>query len=233
MYSFRLTIVVLSALAISAQCRRMTSIPKVTARGVGNRSYRTSIAIIRLGVQAENRTAAVVQRQLALSSARLVRFLQQQRVQKLSTAGIFLRPVFSLNGRTRRITGYTGSNTVTFETPVELAGAILDGAVRSGATRINRVSFRGAPNVVRAARQMAIRDAVRMAREEALIAADALGFGLRHPIMLEITDSFFPAPVSAGRFAAMDGGRGRRAATTQIIAREQSVVARVRVEYAI
>lgn len=209
-------------------------IPCVTARGVGNRSYKTSIASVRLGVQVEGRTANAVQRQLARASATLVRFLRRQRVQKLSTAGIFLRPVFNFNVRPRRITGYTGSNTVTFETPVSRAGPILDGAVRSGATQIQSVSFRGTPAVVRAARRMAIRDAVKMAREEAYIAADALDRDPLRPIKVEITDSFFPSPVSAGHsFARMARIRRGPAPMTQIIAREQSVTARVLVKYAI
>ena len=205
------------------------------ANGVGERSLPTTIAVVRLGVEAQAKTAVEAQTKIAAASNRLVKYLQGQNVDKLETAGVSLFPQFNFNVTPRQITGYRASNTVSFEVAVGRAGVILDGAVANGATNINGVSFKASPAATAKARKQALTDAVNNAKMEATAAAIAAGRKLGRASFVSITDSFSPGPVesNAGFGAGSGSGAARSAAapSTQIIARDQVVSARVSITY--
>lgn len=197
--------------------------------GVGRRTVPATIATITLSVEKEGPRPTATQRRVARTTARLVRYLRAQRVQKLRTLGVSLFPIFTFVNNTRTIRAYRGSNTVSFQVPVSRAGALLDGGVSNGATRIGGVSFMAAPAAARRARKAAVRAAVKMARYEARCATRAAGVELGRALKIQVTDSFFPAARNVRRFA-----RSRSVAremNTPIEAGEQTITARVMVTF--
>ncbi len=205
----------------------------ISANGVGERALTTTIAVVRLGVEAEDKTAVGAQTKIAAASNKLVAFLKSRNVQKLQTTGVSLNPQFNFRVTPRQLTGYRASNTVSFEVAVDKAGAIIDGAVKNGATNINSVSFKATPAATAAARKQALTDAVKNAEMEARAAATAARRLLGKATTISIGGSFSPGPISAQRSfaAASGGGGGGGAPPTQIIARDQIVRASVSITY--
>lgn len=203
------------------------------SNGVGERSLPTTIAVVRLGVESEGKTAKEAQTKNAAASDKLTAYLKTQNVQKLQTTGVSLQPQFNFNVTPRQITGYRASNTVSFEVPVARAGTILDGAVTNGATNINGVSFKATPEATAAARKLALADAVANAKMEASAAAAAASRRLGAASVISIVDSFSPGPVSARANFGVESASARSAdaPTTQVIARDQIIRARVAITY--
>lgn len=223
-----------TASIVNCQATMMKNV--IVATGVGKRSFKTSIAVIRLGVRKEGGSAGVVQQMMASSSSRLVSYLKSQQVNKLQTTSVYISSVYNYRVSPRKITGYTGTSTLSFEVEISRAGVILDGATRNGATQISSVSFRGTGQVSTNARRHAIVDAVHRARIEVLTATAALRRSLGPPIHIKITDSYIPQPLRAPVQRSMVAVPGRPSAppppTTPIIAQEQTVRAYVTVTFA-
>src|SRR4028118_159608 len=107
----------------------------VTGRGV--ESIQTTKTQVQLGVEVQGKSATGVQQDAARRSTSVVELLRSRNVEKLQTTGIRLNPVYSYENNTQRLTGYSATNTVSFQLPTEQAGTLLDDAVKAGATRIN------------------------------------------------------------------------------------------------
>lgn len=196
----------------------------VVVTGTGSVGVMTTIAVIRLGVEAEGATAGVVQAKLATDANRLVKFLQSQPgVTKLQTTGISLNEQRNFRTTPPTSLGFRGSNTVSFETAVTDAGKLLDAAVKNGATTISGVAFKATDTVLEKAREEAIRLGVANAKREAGIAAMAAGRRLGAAKTITINDGFTAAPRFA-RFAA-------DASSSPVLPQEQQVTARVTIEF--
>lgn len=204
----------------------------ILVQGVGRRSVETSIAVVRLGVEAQGPTSAAVQKTIAEKSTTLVDFLEQKNVMKLRTTGVSLFAQFNRKNPPT-VTGYRGSNTVTFEVEVTKSGAVLDGAVENGASQISGISFKPTAEVSKAGRDDALKDAVAAARSEAMTVAMASGISVGRALRVEVTDNFFPKETASKSFAPAAGGAGSGAAppTSQIIGGEQIITARVSITY--
>lgn len=147
----------------------------------------------------------------------------------LATFGYSLRPEYSSNNnqRTREIVAYTALNNVraTIE-DVDAVGRLIDVAIGAGANRVSSISFYASDT--EAARTEALAEAVRSARAEAQVIAEALGYSLGPP--LEINggaDRPVPRPYQAEAMVSM------RAADTPIEAGDQTVTANVSIRFAL
>lgn len=176
---------------LSKQCCREAG-GTISVTGAGRRSFPTSIAVIRLGIEFSAKTAGEVQQKVANLSKDLTDYLMLQNVDKLMTTGISLQAQRKYDVTPPVIKGYSGSNTVSFEVPFTSAGAILDGAVRNGASQISGISFKATPLVSGKARNQALRDATVAAHREARVVARTLGVPLGKPKTVTITDAFSP-----------------------------------------
>ena len=154
----------------------------VVSTGVGKRSYRTSIAMIRLGIRKTGRIANEVQEEFSKASSKLVEYVKSQKVDRLTTNAVNHFPSYDYRSNPRTVTGYTGSNTLSFEVPVDRAGIILDGPVNNSATTVSSFSFRGSGEVSSHPRLYSVRNAVIRARIEARTAVLSLGKMLGNPV---------------------------------------------------
>lgn len=202
----------------------------ISVTGVGRRNIRTTIAEITLGIIQVGPTAPMVQRALARKSSRLLSYLRQQKVSRLQTRGVILSVKFNFSTSPPQVVSYQGSNTVRFEMTVSKSGIILDGSVRNGATRINSVSFKASRTSTNRARNAALRDAVKMARMEAITMASATRKRLSRALTVRVIDSFFAEPIKSRQ--SFQRSRGLKSnSIIAVIGGYQTVTARVMITY--
>lgn len=151
---------------------------------------------------------------------------------ELETFGYSLRPEYQTTDdrRTREIVAYVAINNVRATTSdVDAVGRVIDTAIGSGANRVAGISFFASDT--QAARNEAMAMAVRDARAEALVIAEALGYELGPP--LEVNGgSQRPRPVTLDEGMAVAMERAQ-AAPTPVEAGDQTVTANVSIRFAL
>jgi uncharacterized protein YggE len=197
----------------------------LTVTGRGTEMAATSLAQIRLGVEAQGKTANEVQQEVARRSNSVVTLLKARNVERLETTGINLSPTYRYDSGTQTLTGYTASNIVSFRIATEKAGSVLDEAVKAGATRIDSVSFVASDAAIATAHKAALRKATQNAQEQADAVLSALGLVRRDVVNIQIGGAFTPPPRPV--FAEADALKQAAAAPTPVIGGDQQVEASV------
>jgi uncharacterized protein len=197
----------------------------LTVNGQATIEVPTSLTQVSLGIEVQGRTAEEVQEEVARRSSALVTLLRSRNVEKLQTTGVNLYPLYNSDGNTPRITGYTGSNIVSFRLATDKAGTLLDEAVAAGATRIDGISFIASDEAIETARQQALRAATQDAQSQADTVLSALNLTRREIVNVQVSASTpAPQPIVMGalesRVAAID-------ASTILVGGEQQVYAYV------
>jgi uncharacterized protein len=180
---------------VAAQEKRL--VRTITVTGRGTEAIPTTITVVRLGVEAQGKTANEVQEQVARRSTSVVNLLKSRGVDKLQTTGINLSPVYRYDNpaNTQTLTGYTASNTVSFRIATEKAGSLLDDAVQSGASRIDGVSFVATDEAIAAAQKQALRKASQDAQEQAESVLSALNLTRKEIVGIQINGAYTPEPL--------------------------------------
>ncbi|WP_421656127.1 SIMPL domain-containing protein [Leptothermofonsia sp. ETS-13] len=197
----------------------------LTVTGRGTEMAATSLAQIRLGVEAQGKTANEVQQEVARRSNSVVTLLKARNVERLETTGINLNPTYRYDSGTQTLTGYTASNIVSFRVATEKAGSLLDDAVKAGATRIDSVSFVASDAAIATAQKAALRKATQNAQEQADAVLSALGLVSKDIVSIQIGAAFTPPPRPV--FAEIDALKKAAAAPTPVIGGDQQVEASV------
>jgi uncharacterized protein YggE len=185
----------------------------LTVSGRGVETISTTLSQVSLGVEIQGKTAEDVQKEAARKSSAVVALLKNRNVEKLTTTGVRLNPVYSYSNNVQRITGYAASNTVSFRIPTDKTGTLLDDAVKSGATQINGVSF------------IASDEAIASAKEQAEAVLSSLGLQQKEIVSIQVNGATPPppSPVLYRAEAKLTGAD----ASTPIVAGEQEVQASV------
>ncbi|MBD1940625.1 SIMPL domain-containing protein [Microcoleus sp. FACHB-68] len=216
----------LISLTLAAPAMAQEQPPRtLTVTGRGVESIPTTLTKVQLGVEVQGKTAAEVQEEVARRSSAVVELLKSRNVEKLETTGITLNPVYSYEGNVQRLTGYAGTNTVSFRLDTPSAGSLLDEAVKAGATRIDGISFVAADSAIAVAQKQALREAVEEANQQADAVLSALNFTRREVIGIRINDAA-PPQIPIINYAVM-AERADKAASTPVIGGEQQVEASV------
>ncbi len=203
----------------------------LTVSGRGTESIQTTIAQVRLGVEAQGKTAGDVQAMLAKRSNAVVTFLKSRNVQKLETTGINLNPVYSYDNNKQVLTGYSGSNMVIFRTASDAAGDIVDQSVKSGASRIDGVNFIATDEAIAAAQKTALRRATQEAQAQSNAVLSGLNFTQKDIISIQIDNAIpRPRPLEMNVTALQSRSLKDIAAPTPILGGEQVVEASVTLE---
>ncbi|MGB3516391.1 MAG: SIMPL domain-containing protein [Elainellaceae cyanobacterium] len=195
----------------------------LTVTGTGDIEIPTSLTLVQLGVEVQERTAEATQEAIAERSSSLVEFLRSQNVSELQTTGINLYARYNYNDGNNTLIGYTGSNTVSFQVPTDRAGEILDQAVSAGATQINGVSFVATDEAIAAAQADALQAATQEAQQQADVVLASLGLSRQEIVSIQINGAT-PPPMMPMYEAAM---LSDRAASSPVIGGDQTVSASV------
>ena len=201
----------------------------LTVTGQGRENITTTLTQVQLGVEIQGKTATEVQQEVAKRTTAVVNFLRSRPVEKLQTAGIRLQANYDYQGRQRRLLGYVGINTVSFRLKTEQVGALLDEAVKVGATRIDSVSFTATEEAIADAQKEALRQATIDAQQQADAVLRALNFTPKEVVSVQVNGARTPQPrvIQAQSLAR---SADAPAPTTPIIGGEQTVRASVTLE---
>jgi uncharacterized protein YggE len=201
----------------------------LTVTGKGFEDIQTTLTQVRLGVEVQGKTANEVQQEVARRSNSVVSLLRSRKVDKLETTGINLNPVYSYANNTQKLTGYSASNIVSFRTPTESAGTLLDDSVKAGASRIDSVSFVATDEAIGAAQKQALRKATQDAQAQADAVFSALNLTKKEIVSVQINGAAPPPPipVQAERFAKLSAD----AASSPVVGGEQRVEGSVTLQF--
>jgi len=166
----------------------------VTVTGRGTESIPTTLTQVRLGVEAQGKTANEVQQEVARRSNSVVALLRSRNVTRLETTGINLSPNYRYDKNVQTLEGYNASNIVSFRVETQKAGDILDDAVKAGASRIDSVSFIASDAAVANAQKVALRSATQDAQAQADAVLSALGLTRREVVNIQVNGAFAPPP---------------------------------------
>ncbi len=214
----------LSLIPINSAMAQELTLKTLTVTGQGVSKIPTTITEVQLGVEIQDKTAARVQQEVAKRTSAVVDFLRSRKVEQLQTTGISLQPNYQYNNNERLLVGYIGTNTVSFRLLTEKVGAVLDGAVKSGATGINGLSFIASVEAVTAAQKEALRMAVVDAQQQSNAVFSSLNFAPKQIVSIQINGASVPTPRP---FAAAQLSRKAADATTPVIGGEENVQASV------
>jgi uncharacterized protein len=201
----------------------------LTVAGRGTEAISTTIAQVRLGVEAQGKTAAEVQGIVAKRSNAVVTYLKSRNVEKLETTGVNLNPIYNYDNNKQTLTGYSASNTVMFRTSNGAAGEILDQSVKAGASRIDGISFVATDEAIAAAQKVALKRATQEAQAQANAVFSALSFTQKEIVGIQINNAIpRPRPMEENAFAQRLAKSAD--APTPIMGGEQTIEATVTLE---
>jgi uncharacterized protein len=201
----------------------------LTASGRGIVTIPTTLSQVRLAIEVQAKTSVGAQQEAARRSTRVVTYLKTQQVEKLQTTGINLNPnyIYANNGGSPKISGYTATNSVSFQVPTERAGAILDASVSNGATRIDGVNFVAGDRAIAAAQLQALKQATQEAERQADAVLTTLNLKRREVIGIQINSTSSPNPIPMPMRSMDQAKVVATAAPTPVIGGEQQVEAAV------
>lgn len=200
----------------------------ITVTGQGAVTVPTTLTQVVLGVEVQGQTAQQVQQEVARRSDAVVALLRSRNVEKLQTAGISLNPIYRDENGVQRLTGFAGTNTVSFRIATEKSGTLLDDAIKAGATRIDGISFVASDAALREARQQALREATEDAQKQADAVLGVLNLTRREIVNIQVNAaSPVPQPFAARSYAT---AAADIAVNTPVIGGEQEVQASVTIQ---
>ncbi len=216
------------AQSVSTSSNRLRTL---TVSGRGTEAIPTTIAVVRLGVEAQGKTASEVQSAIAKRSNAVVAFLKSRNVEKLETTGINLNPTYSYENNKQVLTGYSGSNMVVFRTSNNAAGEIIDQAVKSGASRIDGISFVATDEAIAAAQKVSLKRATKEAQAQASAVLEALNFTQKDIIGIQVNNAVpRPRPLEMNESALMQRSAKIADAPSPVMGGEQTIEATVTLE---
>ncbi|MBD2677089.1 MULTISPECIES: SIMPL domain-containing protein [Nostoc] len=191
--------------------RGMVDIPKTNAR-------------VSLGVQVQGETSGLVQQELAKRSQAVVNLLKtRQDVTKLETTSITLNPRY--DPKDGKQIGYYATNIVRFQIAPEKIGALLDEAIKTGATRIDGITLVASDEAIAAAQKQAIDAASKDARSQADAALSALQLKQQEIVSIQINGARPPIPVPMQMADLIQKAAPMNLASTPVVAGEQRIEA--------
>jgi uncharacterized protein len=202
----------------------------ITASGKGIVSIPTTLSQIRLAVEVQGKTPNNAQQEAAKRSARVMEYLKTQQVEKLQTTGINLNLTYIYpNNSKPEITGYTASNSISFQVITDRAGTILDTAVKNGATRIDGVNFIASERAIANAQMQALKQATQDAQRQADAVLETLNLKRKEVIGIQVNNTSNPNPIPMP-LQSMSAKVADAAPSTPVVGGEQQVEAAVTLE---
>lgn len=205
-----------------------TPLQILTVTGRGVETIPTTLTQVQLGVEVQGKTAADVQQEVARRSSALVELLRSRNVEKLQTTGISLNPAYTYDDKEKvqRLTGYVGTNIVSFRLDTQRVGNLLDAAVSAGATRINGLDFVASDSAIATAQQQALRKATQDAQKQANVVLSSLNLTLQKVVSIQVNGANAPLPLPLRSELTLRTA-DKIAVSTPVVGGEQQVEATV------
>ena len=201
-----------------------TQTQTLTATGKGTVKTPATLAQVSLGIEIQGKTAQEAQQEVAKRSEALVTLLRSSNVEQLQTTSVNLNPIYTTVNNKTQITGYTASNIVSFRLASDQAGNLLDGAVATGATRIDSISFVATDEAIETARQQALQAATQDAQKQADAVLTSLNLTRRQIVSIQVNPST-PPPQPINFAESSMQALAKDTANTVLVGGEQQVQA--------
>lgn len=166
----------------------------LTVTGEATEMIPTTKAEVQLGVEIRGETAQQVQEEVARRTTAVVELLRSRNVEKLETTGVRLNPVYDYRNDEQRLTGYVGTNTVSFRLNTTQVGQLLDSTVQAGATRIDNIRFIAEDSAIAIAQKQALREATQDALSQADAVLDSLNLTRQEIVGIQLNGAYAPPP---------------------------------------
>jgi uncharacterized protein YggE len=166
----------------------------LTVTGQGTERIPTSLTQVNLGVEVQGKTAQEAQKEAAQKTTAVIAFLRSQPIEQLETTGIRLQPTYDYQEKQQRLIGYNAINSISFRIKTDQIGSLLDDAVKSGATRIDGLSFTASETAIATAQQAALRLATLDAQKQAETVLKSLSLKAQEVVGIQIGDAVNPSP---------------------------------------
>lgn len=201
----------------------------LTVTGQGRVKVKAGIADVQMGVEAQGREANAVEQRLAEQVAPVMLALEQEQAGKLVLGTASIYPEYS-KGPAPSIVQYRGNVRITFSSPVEQAGGLIDGAMKAGANRLYGVSLRPAEDLLKNARIEALRQASLQALEEARAVFTTLGLSEKGVVKVSLNPEAGAGPTRLFMARAMADSEASSTPTLDLREEEQTIEASVALE---
>jgi uncharacterized protein len=139
----------------------------LTVTGQGDRSIPTTKARVMIAIEVEAKTAQEAQAEVARRTNAVIAELKNLKVDKLQTTNISLNPKIEFENNKQRQVGFVAEASMSFVTSIERSGLTIDRAISTGANRVSQITFSAEDEIVQAARNSALQDAVKDAQKQA------------------------------------------------------------------
>lgn len=212
------------------EARNLASLPRtLTVTGKGDVTIPTTMTQVSLAVLVQGQTSQEVQQQVAQRSSAVVELLKSRKeVEKLETTGISLNPVYSYKDNEQRLTGYSGTNTVSFQIETQKSGPLLDEAIKAGATKINGIRLVASESAIGEAQKQAIKEAAADAKKQADAVLGALNLNQQEVVSVQVNGANPPQPLErAFAMSAPMDAKQMANASTPVVGGDQKVEASV------
>ena len=168
----------------------------------------TAVDVV-VGITATGKDLATVQRTLAASSASLIKYLHDQKAERLITARVSFAPDtrYEKSGPEKTV-GYTGSATVSFRTTPEKVADLLGGVLSNGADKIQSTTFTPSEEEIAAARRALAADATKTAIAQAETIASAAGLHIVSVRNIAVDEGSTSMPFQSNSQVYTDGYTG-------------------------
>lgn len=230
----------LAPAAAQEQSPRATPIPTLSVTGEAQVSVEPDLAVVRLGVHAQEKEAAAAQGRVNETMQKVIAAIRQAGVpaEQVQTSGLSLHPIYSHRQprptddgpQEPRITGYRAEITVTARLKdLKRAGPVIDAALNAGANTLQGISFELQDDTQ--AKAAALRQAVQSAQVKAR--AMAAGLDVRMTELLDAAEggAQIIRPMQQYDMGTMEMARG--VAATPIEAGQLQITANVTLRYRI
>lgn len=148
--------------------------PLLHVNGVGKVFIKATLAEVRLAIEIEAKSSTEVQNSLSARMNPLVEALKKANPVKLTTTSFSIYPEYTAQSPPQ-IKSYRGNGEVVVTVKIEDSGQFIGIAMDSGATKVNGIELKAAPEEIAEANQEAIKEACANAVISAKTAFEALG----------------------------------------------------------
>ena len=177
-------------------------------------------AVISLQISRTANTAQEASDKNAAASKATITFLKSQAaVKNLQTTGLQLSPVTRYDNQKNQsvLVGYESRNDLQFETTIDEAGHMIDGAIQNGSNTLQSVTFGAEDAVLREAKLQAIENATKNAKEDAERAAKSLQITPTSIETIVVGQANQPISVNRSRMMVADAAFKSEAETTSVL----------------
>lgn len=149
----------------------------ISVAATGSATADPDLALVRVAVEVRAETAEAAREAAARDASGMREALRELGVpdDAVETTGFSIRPEYDHRSDSRELIGYTAVHSFEIESEVDEAGAVIDAAVRGGASRVDGVQFTLQEETRRDLRQTALTAAMTDARADAETIASAGG----------------------------------------------------------